>query len=232
MEYGFIPKAMWALFSRGFREHLNLLYITDENQKAEIMKKARQEYRGIIASIDEFGENDTHYINIVSAAQFASIYLSLPTEYRLTPIQNAVYFPETEDGEKLVSGKYTLRTLSDFYELSMNENPIMKLFCKKSFFSRSFWKQQAENAKKSQGSTNPYSWRFTFAPDKSGLHFDTYFSYCGIWHLMQTLGIPEITPAMCRYDYGMAKLCDAAFSRRGTLAGGLPVCDCHYDKKA
>lgn len=64
-----------------------------------------------------------------------------------------------------------------------------------------YWKEQKEQAEKSQKSTNPYSWKYTFYPDKNRKHFDALFSHCGIWHLMQKLGIPEITLAMCRY-YG------------------------------
>lgn len=97
--------------------------------------------------------------------------------------------------------------------------------------SKRYWQEQKEQAEKSQKSTNPFSWKYSFHPDKSGQHFDALFSHCGIWYLMQKLGIPEITPAMCRYDYGMTKYSDAIFTRNGTLAGGAELCDCHYDKK-
>lgn len=49
--------------------------------------------------------------------------------------------------------------------------------------------------------------------------------------MMNQLGIPEATPALCRYDYGMAKLTNTVFTREQTLAGGGTMCDCHYQKK-
>lgn len=61
--------------------------------------------------------------------------------------------------------------------------------------------------------------------------FDAIFDRCGIWHMMKELGIPEATPALCRYDYGMAKETNTIFTREQTLAGGGSVCDCHYKKK-
>lgn len=61
--------------------------------------------------------------------------------------------------------------------------------------------------------------------------FDAIFDQCGISHMMNQLGIPEATPALCRYDYGMAKLTNTVFTREQTLAGGGSVCDCHYQKK-
>lgn len=231
MKYGLMPWAMWTVFAGTFRRHLHVLHIEDKKLQTEIMKKAHGKYREIIASIDEFGENDTHLINIISAAQFAAIYLSLPPEYRLTPATGTEVFPETAEGEALVSGAYTLRELSDFYEFSMNDNPVMKQFAKQSFFSASYWEKQAASAGKSQSSVNPYSWRFNFIPGEPGQSFEADFLYCGIWYLMRKLGIPEITPAMCRYDFGMTKLTDAEFSRAGTLAGGAAVCDCHYKKR-
>lgn len=181
--------------------------------------------------IEPFGGNDVLLVNILSASAFAAIYLSLPAEYRLTPVKNADAFPETEECELLVSGKYTMKELGDFYESSMNGNFVMKQYLKRSCFSKRYWREQKKQAEKSQKSTNPYSWKYSFHPGKNGQHFDALFSHCGIWHLMQKLGIPEITPAMCRYDYGMTKYSDAVFTRKGTLAGGAELCDCHYDKK-
>ncbi len=46
--------------------------------------------------------------------------------------------------------------------------------------------------------------------------------------------LPRLTdaPAMCTYDYEMAELGGIVFTRKYTLAGGGPCCDCHYRKKA
>ena len=228
MKYGIIQHGMWMIFRSSFQKQLSVLHITDEKVKKDIMKKAYQKYRDITLMIEPFGGNDVLLVNILSASAFAAIYLSLPAEYRLTPVKNADAFPETEECELLVSGKYTMKELGDFYESSMN---VMKQYLKRSCFSKRYWREQKKQAEKSQKSTNPYSWKYSFHPGKNGQHFDALFSHCGIWHLMQKLGIPEITPAMCRYDYGMTKYSDAVFTRKGTLAGGAELCDCHYDKK-
>lgn len=222
---------MWMIFQSSFRKQLTVLHITDEKVKKDIMKTARQKYREIILTIESFGENDVLLVNILSSSAFAAIYLSLPAEYRLTPAKDAAVFPETEECESLVSGKYTMKELSNFYEYSMNGSFVMKQYLRRSCFSKRYWKVQKEQAERSQKSTNPYSWRYIFYPSESGQHFDALFSHCGIWYLMQKLGIPEVTPAMCRYDYGMTKYSDAVFTRKGTLAGGAELCDCHYDKK-
>lgn len=231
MQNGIISCTMWWIFQGGFQKNLSILHISDKKIQKGIMKTAYRKYQEIVSSIDTFEENDVLLMNILSASGFAAIYLSLPADYRLIPKKNVIVFPETEACEQVVSGKYTMQELADFYEYSMNKSFVMKLYLKRSFFSKRYWKKQKEQAEKSQKSTNPYSWRYAFYPDKKGQHFDALFSHCGIWYLMQKLGIPEITPAMCRYDYGMTKYCDAIFTRNGTLAGGAKICDCHYDKK-
>lgn len=231
MKYGIIQYGMWAVFQHSFQEHLIILNITDNKIKKEIMKKAKWKYREIISEIEQFGENDVLLMNILSAALFAAIYLCLPPEYRFSPLENQLFYPETENCESLVSGKITMRDLSDFYENSMNDNLVMKWYLKRSCFSDDYLKKQKEQAEKSQKSQNPYSWRYTFHLAESGQHFDAIFTHCGIWYLMNKLGIPEITPAMCRYDYGMTKYSDVIFTRKGTLAGGAETCDCHYNQK-
>lgn len=231
MKYGIIQRGMWWIFQKSFRRNLSILHITDKKAKKDIMKAAHQKYQEIISQIEPFGKNDVLLINILSASGFAAIYLSLPTEYRLTPLKNITAFPETEVCESLVNGKYTMQDLADFYEYSMNGSFVMKQYLKRSCFSKKYWKEQKKQAEKSQESANPFSWKYSFYPGKIGQHFDAIFTHCGIWHLMQMLGVPEITPAMCRYDYGMTKYSDAIFTRNGTLAGGAEVCDCHYDKK-
>ena len=80
-------------------------------------------------------------------------------------------------------------------------------------------------------SSNPYTWRFKVHEGPTVESFDAIFDQCGIWHMMNQLGLPEATPALCRYDYGMTKLTNTVFTREQTLAGGGSVCDCHYQKK-
>lgn len=155
MKNGLVPRTMWSVFQSGFRRNLAILHITDKKTQKDIMKSAHEKYREIVSMIDPFGENDVLLMNILSASGFAAIYLSLPEDYRLIPKNNADVFPETKECELLVSGKCTMQELADFYEYSMNENPVMKLYLKRSFFSERYWKEQKEQAAKSQKSTNP-----------------------------------------------------------------------------
>lgn len=146
-------------------------------------------------------------INLLSASTFASIYLSL---------QN----------------KPTIEQLTEYYETSMNDCFATKIVLKhNNNFSEKHQNNLNINALKSQKATNPFTWRYKFIRGENLDSFDAVFDKCGIYELMKTLGIPEITPAMCAYDYGMAKLTGTVFTRKYTLAGGGPVCDCHYKKK-
>ena len=171
------------------------------------MDSARKRYYQILKAIPEYGENDVLLVNLLSASMYAAIYLSLDK-------------------------KPDIDTLADYYELSMSTNPVMKLFLSRSDqFTRKYQERQRSLAERSQKSNNPYTWRFTYHPGETLDSFDAIFDHCGIWHLMQELGIPEATPAICRYDYGMAKLTNTVFSREQTLARGGTVCDCHYRKR-
>ena len=49
--------------------------------------------------------------------------------------------------------------------------------------------------------------------------------------IAKKIGIPELTPALCSYDYDMAEITGTVFTREYTLASGGPVCDCHYRKQ-
>lgn len=86
------------------------------------------------------------------------------------------------------------------------------------------------NAEKSHTLNNPYSWQFDFRAGKDINIFTAIFTTCGICHLMNTLGISEIVPAMCHYDYVMAEQTGTIFTREYTLATGGPYCNCNYKK--
>lgn len=204
MKIGFLQKTMWVLFRPTFQKNLPMLGVED---KRTLMDSARKRYYQILKDIPEYGENDVLLVNLLSASMYAAIYLSLDS-------------------------KPGIDTLADYYERSMNTNPIMKLFLGRSNqFTRKYQERQRSLAEKSQKSNNPYTWKFTYHPGETLDSFDAIFDHCGIWHLMQELGIPEATPAICRYDYGMTKLTNTVFSREQTLARGGTVCDCHYRKR-
>lgn len=96
-------------------------------------------------------------------------------------------------------------------------------------------KAQAKLAQQARDSAerlavNPYTWCFTYEPGPDWNSYTANFTACGILHLLDTLGLGEYVPAMCTYDYDMAKLGGSIFTRKYTLAGGGPCCDCHYQK--
>lgn len=199
-----LQKTMWTLFRPTFQKNLSLLGVKDGRT---LMSHAKKRYEQILKDIPEYGENDVLLVNLLSAAMYAAIYLSLDK-------------------------KPDIDTFADYYEQSMNTNPVMRLFLGRSDqFTQKYQERQKTLAEKSQRSDNPYTWRFSYHPEVTPDSFDAIFDRCGIWHMMQVLGIPEATPAVCRYDYGMTRLTGAEFSREQTLAEGGTVCDCHYRKR-
>ena len=195
---------MWTLFRSTFKKNLSMLGVED---RRPLMGRAKKRYEQILKDIPEYGENDVLLVNLLSASIFAAIYLNL-------------------------DNKPDIDTLANYYEQSMNTNPVMKMLLKrKEQFTQEYQNRQKTLAEKSQKSDNPYTWRFTYHSGDTLDSFDAIFDRCGIWHLMQVLGIPEATPAICRYDYGMTKLMNTEFSREQTLADGGTVCDCHYRKR-
>ena len=206
MKNGILCKLMWSAYKRSFTRNMALIGVS-QAQSGDIMKQAKQKYQEILAVIPTFEKNDVLLINLLSAATFASIYLSVPE-------------------------KPTVTQLTEYYEASMNGCNMTKIVLSHTDnFSVKYQNRLKKDALKSQQATNPYTWRYTYHPGQTLDSFDAIFDKCGICELMKTLGIPEITPAMCAYDYGMAKLTGTVFTREYTLAGGGPVCDCHYQKK-
>lgn len=204
MKNGFITRSMWTLFAPTFKKYLPMFGVTD--CKA-VMKKAKAKYRAILSDIPPFGKNDILLVNLISAAEIAAVYLS-------------------------IGKKPSCEQMKEYYGTSMDESRVMRIFLKSAkYYSVKYQKNLAKQAEVSQLSNNPYSWRFKYYPGKSLDTFDAIFDRCGICHLFQCLGIYEITPAMCAYDYGMAKWTDTVFTRETTLASGGNVCDCHYKNR-
>lgn len=204
MNYFFLPMAMWNIFQKSFRGNLNFLGVENPS---EIMKQAKLKYREITGEIPPYGENDILPETILSAATLAAIYLSLPEKPDIAQVE-------------------------EYYRRSMSGNKIMiaKLKSTKNF-SKSYQKKLSKQAEKSQKATNPFTWRFKFYSGDSLDNFEADFDKCGICELFKYLGIGEITPALCAYDYEMAKYTNTVFTRKYTLASGGEMCDCHYRKK-
>ena len=204
MKYGFLPRGMWAAFGGSFQRQLPLI---TNAPPAEIMRRAKREYRAILADIPEFDRGDRFLVNILSAAMLAAVYLNLPE-------------------------KSELPAMTKYYGSAMTENAVMGYFLKKQdHYTSKAQSQLARQAEKSQTRNNPYSWKFRYEAGPDITSYSAYFDTCGILYLLQKLGIPEVVPAMCAYDYDMAALGGSKFTREQTLAGGGACCDCHYRKK-
>lgn len=205
MNMFFMPAAMWNIFEKSFKKNLYIFEVGDEKK---LMKKAKEKYKEIIRDIPPYGKNDILPETIMSAATLAAIYLSLPKK------------PDIEKVE-------------EYYRRSMSGNRIMtaRLTSTKNF-SKGYQQSLSKQAERSQKATNPYTWRFKFYPGDSLDSFTAIFDKCGICELFKALGISDITPALCKYDYEMAKYTNTVFTREYTLASGGYVCDCHYQKKS
>lgn len=204
MKYGFFPRMMWFIFHGSFQKQLYLITVDDPKI---VMKKARSVYQTILESITEFDKNDRFIANILSGAMLAAVYVNLKE-------------------------KPNLNDMTMYYHKAMNENVMMKYFIKKQDkYSEKAQEKLARQAKDSRTRNNPYTWKFRYEAGPDINSFSTYFDTCGICYLFQKLGISEITPSMCTYDYDMAKLGGSLFTRQNTLAQGGSCCDCHYQKK-
>lgn len=203
MKMGLMPRVMWAIFQPSFKKQLSVFGAFDADA---VIKNAKLKYHHILADIPSFRKDDILLMNLLSAAMLAAVYLSL---------------------EKQPS----LEQVTEYYDTAMSGSLVMRAFLKSSnYYSKSYQKALSRQSERSRHSTNPYSWKFRFVAGASFDHFDAIFNQCGICTLFSKLGIAEITPAMCAYDYGMAKWTNTKFSRNDTLAGGGSLCDCHYQK--
>jgi hypothetical protein len=192
-------------FRRSFEKKLPLMTSTEPGA---LMRKARGTHWEILTNIPEFDKDDRFLVNILSAAMLAAVYLNLP--------------------ERPEPGAVTA-----YYHSAMTETRVMRLFMKKhDSYSAKARGKLARQAEASQRRRNPYSWRFRYEAGPAPNSYSAYFDTCGILRLMERLGIPEIMPAMCSYDYDMAELAGSIFTREHTLAGGGPCCDCHYQKRS
>ena len=206
MKYAFLPRGMWTVFRPTFEREL---YRMSKADAPSVMDRAAVRYQEILQPIPEFEKGDRFLLNILSAAMLAAVYLELPEKPALDQVE-------------------------DFYHHAMTDNAAMKLFIKKgSSYTEKKQTKLAQQAIDSAGryARNPYTWKFTYEPGPDVNSYCTRFTTCGIKYLFETLGISEITPAMCTYDYDMAELAGSIFTREYTLAGGGPCCDCHYRKK-
>ena len=124
--------------------------------------------------------------------------------------------------------------LTEFYAKAMM-NTLTKLFFSltgKNKFSPEDLKGMKQTADLKAADRNPYSWNMDLFEYKDGSGYEARFTKCGICTLMKELGLYDLVPAMCRFDYTMAEASGTYdFVREYTLAGGGPCCDCGYKKR-
>ncbi len=209
MKYAGMPAGMWLLFAGSFRKNLISVLHYDAKTSAKIRKKAKQNYREIIASVPEFEKDDRFKMNLVNCALLSAFLLNMPE--RPTLDQATVYYRE-----------------------SMMTAP-MKAFCRMSGrkkFSDADIAGMKKAAALNPADRNPYSWNMEFLPYQDGSGYEARFTTCGICVLMKSLGLYDLVPAMCKLDETMSEAGGAShFVRQYTLASGGAYCDCGYLKR-
>ena len=209
MKYAGMPFGMWVLFSGSFQKQLTAVLGYDAATARAITKKAKPQYRQIIAGLPEFEKADRFKMNLVNCAMVGAFILSMPQR------------PEVD-------------RLTDYYARSMMTKP-MQWFCRKSgkskFTPKDIAAMKATAALKA-ADRNPYSWNMEFYEYPDGSGYEGRFTKCGICVLMKELGLYDLTPALCRLDYTMSEAGGVTdFVRQYTLASGGPYCDCGYKKR-
>lgn len=209
MIYFGMPFVMWALLAPSFRKQLTAVFGYDTERAKAITRKAKSEYRRIIAGLPEFEKGDRFKINLVNAAMVGAFVLSMP---------------ERPDVERLTI----------YYADAMMTKPV-KWFCRmsgKSKFTKKDIAGMKATAALRAADRNPYSWNMDFYEYPDGSGYEGRFTKCGICVLMKDLELYDLTPALCHLDYTMSEAGGVTdFVRQYTLASGGPYCDCGYKRK-
>ena len=209
MIYFGMPFVMWALLAPSFRKQLTAVFGYDTERAKAITRKAKSEYRRIIAGLPEFEKGDRFKMNLVNAAMVGAFVLSMP---------------ERPDVERLTI----------YYADAMMTKPV-KWFCRmsgKSKFAEKDIAGMKATAALRAADRNPYSWNMDFYEYPDGSGYEGRFTKCGICVLMKDLELYDLTPALCHLDYTMSEAGGVTdFVRQYTLASGGPYCDCGYKRK-
>ena len=204
-----MPFVMWALLAPSFRKQLTAVFGYDTERAKAITRKAKSEYRRIIAGLPEFEKGDRFKMNLVNAAMVGAFVLSMP---------------ERPDVERLTI----------YYADAMMTKPV-KWFCRmsgKSKFTEKDIAGMKATAALRAADRNPYSWNMDFYEYPDGSGYEGRFTKCGICVLMKDLELYDLTPALCHLDYTMSEAGGVTdFVRQHTPASGGPYCDCGYKRK-
>ena len=209
MKYAGLPMAMWVVFHKSFRKNLTEILKYDEQKSKKITVAAKKKYKEIIEKLPEFEKEDRFQMNIVNCAMLSAFFLNMP---KLPTVGDATVY----------------------YEKTMM-NGLVRWFCKrtgKNKYSEADIRSMKNTAKLRAGDRNPYSWNMDFYEYEDGSGYEARFTTCGICTLMKELGLTELIPAMCQFDYTMSEAGGVTnFVREYTLASGGSYCDCGYKKK-
>ena len=78
MKYAGMPMGMWVLFAGSFQKQLTAVLGYDAATARAITKKAKLQYRQIIAGLPEFEKADRFKMNLVNCAMVGAFILSMP----------------------------------------------------------------------------------------------------------------------------------------------------------
>ena len=208
MKYIGMPLGMWALFAGSFRRQLTVVFGYDAAAAKEIMKRAKPQYRKLIAKLPAFEKADRFQMNIVNCAHARRVHL----------------LHAGASGCGAPDGLLCRRDDDKADDVVLPQE-------RKKFTEKDIAGMQATAALKA-ADRNPYSWNMEYYAYPDGSGYEARFTQCGICTLMKELGLYDLTPALCHLDYTMAEAGETAdFVREYTLASGGPYCDCGYRRK-
>lgn len=199
-----LQNGMWIIYKNSFKK--SMIKNLDEKNIDKIVISSKKAYKNIISKLPEFDKEDRYKTNLISCVMLIAFLENL-------------------------ENKYTLDQITKFYSDGMN-NWITRYFCKHSdTYTEKGQEKLSKDAKESYQLKNPYTWKYTYEKGKTVNEYIVKFYTCGICKLMKEYGFEDYIPAMCKYDYDMAKMCNLEFKREYTLAGGGQYCDCYYKRK-
>lgn len=73
MKYVGMPRGMWLLYKRSFRDHLISVFGCSGQEADRLTAAAKQKYREIIRKLPDFEKADRFQMNIVSCAMLGGV---------------------------------------------------------------------------------------------------------------------------------------------------------------
>ena len=86
MKYAGMPMGMWVLFAGSFQKQLTAVLGYDAATARAITKKAKPQYRQIIAGLPEFEKADRFKMNLVNCAMLGAFVLCMPKRPDGSPV--------------------------------------------------------------------------------------------------------------------------------------------------